>query len=121
MALDRSGGSGFGAGFSKRWLVIRSRMNLMPVEVVMPKLGLNMTEGIILEWLKQEGDQVIRGEPLFVVETDKVTSETQAQDSGTLARILIPAGETVPVRTVVALITRGGQRCEAPAQRLHWR
>jgi pyruvate dehydrogenase E2 component (dihydrolipoyllysine-residue acetyltransferase) len=70
----------------------------------MPKLGLNMTEGLLVEWLKKEGDPVQRGDVLFIVETDKVTSEAEAQVSGTLARIVVPAGETVPVRTVVALI-----------------
>jgi pyruvate dehydrogenase E2 component (dihydrolipoamide acetyltransferase) len=71
----------------------------------MPKLGLNMTEGLLVEWLKKEGDPVQHGETLFVVETDKVTADSEAQVSGTLAKILVAAGETVPVRTVVALIT----------------
>jgi pyruvate/2-oxoglutarate dehydrogenase complex dihydrolipoamide acyltransferase (E2) component len=53
----------------------------MPVDVVMPKLGLNMTEGLLLEWLKKEGDPVQRGEALFIVETDKVTTESEAQVS----------------------------------------
>ncbi|HET6443890.1 MAG TPA: biotin/lipoyl-containing protein, partial [candidate division Zixibacteria bacterium] len=76
----------------------------MPTEVVMPKLGLNMVEGTIVQWLKQEGDSVKQGELLFVVETDKITTESEAQVEGILAKILIAAGELVPVSTPVALI-----------------
>jgi pyruvate dehydrogenase E2 component (dihydrolipoamide acetyltransferase) len=84
----------------------------MPIEVVMPKLGLNMSEGRLLEWLKKEGDLVKRGDPLFIVETDKVTTESEAQVSGVLDKILIPAGDTVPVRTVVAHILAEGEQQE---------
>jgi pyruvate/2-oxoglutarate dehydrogenase complex dihydrolipoamide acyltransferase (E2) component len=58
----------------------------MPIEVVMPKLGLNMSEGRLLEWLRKEGDSIQRGDPLFVVETDKVTTESEAQVSGILGQ-----------------------------------
>jgi pyruvate dehydrogenase E2 component (dihydrolipoamide acetyltransferase) len=80
----------------------------MPTEVVMPKLGLNMSEGLLVEWLKKEGDPVTRGESLFVVETDKVTTESPAQVSGVLGKILVSAGEIVPVRAVVAYILAEG-------------
>ncbi|OHB65940.1 MAG: hypothetical protein A2Y76_11025 [Planctomycetes bacterium RBG_13_60_9] len=82
----------------------------MAVQVVMPKLGLNMTEGTIVQWLKGEGDRVEQGEPLFVLETDKTTMEAEAQASGFLGRILAPAGETVPVATVVAIIVAEGEQ-----------
>jgi pyruvate dehydrogenase E2 component (dihydrolipoamide acetyltransferase) len=59
----------------------------MVVEIVMPQLGLTMETGIIAQWLRQDGDKVIVGEPLFVVETEKSTVEVEAQESGTL-RIL---------------------------------
>jgi pyruvate dehydrogenase E2 component (dihydrolipoamide acetyltransferase) len=85
----------------------------MPIEVVMPKLGLNMSEGLLVEWLKKEGDPVTRGEPLFVVETDKVTTESQAQVSGVLGKILVPAGDTVPVRAIVAHILSEGDAPKA--------
>jgi len=81
----------------------------MAVQVVMPKLGLNMTEGTVVQWLKREGDRVERGEPLFVLETDKTTMEAEAQASGVLGRILAAAGETVPVATVVAIIVAEGE------------
>ena len=50
----------------------------MPSDVVMPKLGLNMTEGLLVEWLKKEGDPVKKGDLLFSVETDKITTEAEA-------------------------------------------
>ncbi len=86
----------------------------MTTEVVMPKLGLNMSEGLLVEWLKKEGDPVKRGEPLFIVETDKVTTESTAQVDGRLAKILVEAGQTVPVRTVVALLAAEGEQVSAP-------
>ena len=70
----------------------------------MPKLGLTMTEATLAEWLKREGDRVEAGEALFVFETDKSTLEFEAPVSGTLTAILVPAGQTVPVYTPVAVI-----------------
>ena len=81
----------------------------MPNDVVMPKLGLNMTEGLLVEWLKKEGDPVKKGDLLFSVETDKITTEAEANVDGVLAKILVKGGETVPVRTVVGLITAPGE------------
>jgi pyruvate dehydrogenase E2 component (dihydrolipoamide acetyltransferase) len=75
-------------------------------EVILPKLGQTMEEGTIVEWLKQEGEPVQRGEVLFMVETDKATLEVEASARGFLRKILVPVGETVPVLTVVALITK---------------
>ena len=85
----------------------------MPVELVMPKLGLNMEEGLLVEWLKKEGDRITKNDALFVVETDKVTNEYIATTNGILAKILIKGGETVPVRTVVGLITVEGETLDA--------
>ena len=56
----------------------------MATEVIMPVLGLTMESGTIVEWLKQEGDQVTEGEILFTVETDKSVMEVEAKASGTL-------------------------------------
>lgn len=77
----------------------------MVTEVILPKLGQTMEEGTVVEWLKQEGEPVQRGELLFMVETDKATLEVEATARGFLRKILVPVGETVPVLTVVALIT----------------
>ncbi len=78
----------------------------MVTEIILPKLGQTMEEGSIIEWLKQEGDPIKRGEVLFSVESDKATLEVEASKKGFLRKILVPAGEIVPVLTVVALITR---------------
>jgi len=78
----------------------------MVTEVILPKLGQTMEEGTIVEWLKQEGEPVQRGELLLMVETDKATLEVEAPAKGFLRRILVPAGQTIPVLTVVALITK---------------
>jgi len=81
----------------------------MPVEIVMPKLGLTMTEGKIVEWNFKEGDPVGQGEILFVLETEKVTYEVEATASGILARILVQGGETVPVGTVIGYLVQEGE------------
>ncbi len=81
----------------------------MPLEIVMPKLGLTMTEGRVVEWMKKEGDPIKKGEILFVLETEKVTYEVEAPEDGTLGKIVHPANDTVPIGGVVALILRPGE------------
>jgi pyruvate dehydrogenase E2 component (dihydrolipoamide acetyltransferase) len=78
----------------------------MITEVILPKLGQTMESGAIIDWLKEEGDPVQRGEVLFTVESDKAVLEVEATARGFLRKILVPAGQTVPVLTAVALITR---------------
>ncbi|HUY95125.1 MAG TPA: 2-oxoglutarate dehydrogenase, E2 component, dihydrolipoamide succinyltransferase [Terracidiphilus sp.] len=73
-------------------------------EVVMPQLGESIFEGTITQWLKKAGDAVQKDEPLFEISTDKVDAEIPAPVSGIVREILIPAGETVQVNTVVAII-----------------
>ena len=75
-------------------------------EVILPKLGQTMEFGTIIEWLKQEGDQIQRGEVLFTVESDKATLEVESPTKGYLRKILVPAGEEHPVLIPVALITK---------------
>ena len=77
----------------------------MITEVILPKLGQTMEEGAIVEWLKEEGDPVQRGDALLSVESDKAVLEVEASARGFLRRILVPAGQKVPVLTAVALIT----------------
>jgi dihydrolipoamide dehydrogenase len=81
----------------------------MPLEIVMPKLGLTMTEGLIVEWKKKEGESVKKGDILFVLETEKVTYEVEAPEDGTLGKILVRAQETVPVGAVVAYLMKPGE------------
>jgi pyruvate dehydrogenase E2 component (dihydrolipoamide acetyltransferase) len=85
----------------------------------MPKLGLTMTEATLIEWLKGDGDQVAKGEPLFVLESEKSMLEIEAPTSGTL-HILIPAGETVPVQTPIAtLVQAASTRTQEPETAAH--
>jgi pyruvate dehydrogenase E2 component (dihydrolipoamide acetyltransferase) len=85
----------------------------MPVEIVMPKLGLTMTEGLIVEWRKKEGDPVKKGDILFVLETEKVTYEVEAPEDGTIGKILVKEQETVPVGALVAYLLRPGESAAA--------
>lgn len=85
----------------------------MPSEIVMPKLGLTMTEGLIVEWKKAEGDQVKKGEILFVLETEKVTYEVESPEDGILGKIHVQAGETVPVGAPVAHLLQPGEDASA--------
>jgi 2-oxoglutarate dehydrogenase E2 component (dihydrolipoamide succinyltransferase) len=81
----------------------------MPEKVVMPQLGESIVEGTVTGWHKQEGDEIEEFDALLDVETDKVTSEIPSPASGTLLKILVPVGETVPVGTVLAWIGKPGE------------
>jgi dipeptidyl aminopeptidase/acylaminoacyl peptidase len=81
----------------------------MAAELIMPKWGLSMEEGLIAQWLKQEGEPVARGEPVVEVETEKMTNVVEAPADGVLARILYPEGSTVAVTRVIALIAAPGE------------
>lgn len=88
----------------------------MPTEVRLPRWGMGMLEGTVLRWYKQEGDPVTAGEPLAEVEAAKLTQPIAAPTSGVLARVVVPAGATVPVNELLALITAPGEALpEAPA------
>lgn len=76
----------------------------MASKVVMPPLGEVMEEGKVLSWLKREGETVEKGDPLFEVETDKVTMVVEAQATGTLLKVLVPEGSSVPIGTTLAFI-----------------
>ena len=77
--------------------------------VVMPKLGLTMTEGTVSKWLKKVGDTVTEGEPLFEVETDKLTNTIEASASGVLRHLFVEEGITVPVLDKVAIIAEAAE------------
>jgi pyruvate dehydrogenase E2 component (dihydrolipoamide acetyltransferase) len=79
------------------------------VEVVIPMLGITVERGKIVEWLKKEGDQVEKGEIIFIVEVEKATTEVESPASGILAKILIPVGLEVPILSVAAVITAPGE------------
>jgi pyruvate dehydrogenase E2 component (dihydrolipoamide acetyltransferase) len=78
-------------------------------EVKLPRLGQGMESGTIVRWLKNEGERVEKGEPLFEVDTDKATQEVEAEASGVLLKIAIAEGE-VPVGQTIAVIGEEGER-----------
>ena len=94
----------------------------MATKVVMPTLGLTMTEGTIEEWKANEGDKVNKGDVLFSVSTDKLTNDIEAEESGTLLKVVHPAGSVVECKKTIAWIGEEGEAIpeddgdEAPAE-----
>jgi 2-oxoglutarate dehydrogenase E2 component (dihydrolipoamide succinyltransferase) len=84
------------------------------VDVVMPQMGVSVSEGTITRWLKQEGEQIEADEPLLEISTDKVDTEVPSPASGTVTQILVQEGETVDVGTKLGQIG-GSATVEAPA------
>jgi pyruvate dehydrogenase E2 component (dihydrolipoamide acetyltransferase) len=80
----------------------------MPAEIFMPALGMNQDTGKIIEWLAQEGQEVMKGQPVMVVETDKATVELEAPATGKLVNVTAKDGDEVPVGQVIALIVKEG-------------
>ena len=76
----------------------------MAEELILPKWGLTMEDGVVHAWRKREGDPVATGEVLVEIETDKITTELESPSDGYLAKILVQADETVPVGTLLAVI-----------------
>lgn len=76
----------------------------MEKKLTMPKLRPEMRSGVLCAWLKDEGDTVAAGEPLFEVETDKVVNQIEATESGVLKKQLFEEGDTVNVETPVAIL-----------------
>src|SRR3989449_2019828 len=87
----------------------------MATEVKLPRLGQGMESGTIVKWLKSEGDKVEKGEPLYELDTDKVTQEVEAEASGVLLKIAISEGE-VEVGKTIAVIGEQGEEVEVEPQ-----
>jgi len=89
----------------------------MPIDVTIPEVGESITEGILAEWSKADGDLVARDEPLLVLETDKITMNVNAEEAGRL-KILVAEGEAVQVGQKVATIDTdaAGEAPAAPAE-----
>src|SRR5881398_3148256 len=84
------------------------------VDVVMPQMGVSVSEGTITKWLKREGEQVEADEPLLEISTDKVDTEVPSPASGTLTQIFVQEGETVDVGTKLGQIGRSGRLLPSP-------
>src|SRR5687767_15745246 len=93
------------------------RAPLMANQVTLPRLGQGMEPGTIVRWLKSEGDRVEKGEPLYELDTEKVTQEIEADASGILLRILAKEDEEIDVGKAVAVIGEEGEEvAEAEAE-----
>ncbi|HKX78303.1 MAG TPA: biotin/lipoyl-containing protein [Novosphingobium sp.] len=75
----------------------------MAIEILLPKIGFSMTEGVLAEWLAEDGATIDAGQPLFAIESDKSTNEVEAPASGVL-RIKAQPGETYEVGAVLGTI-----------------
>ncbi|HVB63217.1 MAG TPA: dihydrolipoamide acetyltransferase family protein [Nitrolancea sp.] len=87
----------------------------MAKTLVMPQMGYDMDSGTLLRWLKQEGEQVERGEPIAEIETDKVNLEIESFDSGIVRKHLVTEGQTVPVGEGIAIIGTADESIDLPA------
>jgi 2-oxoglutarate dehydrogenase E2 component (dihydrolipoamide succinyltransferase) len=85
------------------------------IDVVMPQMGVSVSEGTITKWLKQEGEKIAADESLLEISTDKVDTEVPSPGEGIVQQILVQEGETVEVGTKLAVIVPEGAEAEAPA------
>jgi len=90
----------------------------MATNVIMPALGVAQEKGTLINWLKAEGQNVTKGEPLMEVETDKATVEIEAPASGILANVTASPGDEIPVGNKIALILAPGEKAETVTSRV---
>ena len=88
----------------------------MSSQVTLPRLGQGMETGTIVRWLKSEGESVEKGEPLYELDTEKVTQEVEAEASGVLLKILAGEGEEIEVGKAIAVIGQEGEEVSVPAE-----
>lgn len=81
----------------------------MATDVILPSMGFDMTEGKLVTWLKKEGEKVEKDQAIAEIETEKATVEIVATVSGVLAKIIVKAGQTVPVGTIIGVIAEPGE------------
>jgi dihydrolipoamide dehydrogenase len=84
----------------------------MPAQIKMPQQSDTMTEGMVVRWLKREGEKVKSGEVIAEIETDKANMEMESPQAGTLAAIVVREGQKVPVGATLALLATGGEKPE---------
>ena len=89
----------------------------MATEVKLPRLGQGMESGTIVKWLKSEGDKVEKGEPLYELDTDKVTQEVEADASGVLLKIAVSEGEVEVGKTIAVIGEQGEEVAAEPRSR----
>lgn len=81
----------------------------MAVKVIMPQAGQDLETGVVKQWLKAEGDQVAKGEPLVQIETEKINLDVEAPASGVLLRILVPNDTEIAIFSTIAIIGQPGE------------
>lgn len=90
----------------------------MPVDVIMPKVDMDMATGVVAAWHKGDGESVSKGEPLFDIETDKAAMEVESPATGTLQFIAAGPGDEVPIGATIGWIFAEGETLERPASAL---
>jgi len=89
----------------------------MPADIVMPRLSDTMESGTVAHWLKGEGDTIKKGEPIAEIETDKAVMPLESDVNGTIAKILLPEGQSAPIGTTIATVAKAGEATVArPAE-----
>ena len=88
----------------------------MATDVKLPRLGQGMESGVIVRWLKSEGEPVAKGEPLYELDTDKVTQEVESELDGVLTKIVVPEGDVEVGATVAVIESDGASPAPADAQ-----
>ncbi len=87
----------------------------MAETINMPKLGFDMAEGVLVRWVKKEGEAINKGDVLAEIETDKATVEVESATAGTVLSLLVNEGDVVPVSAPIAVIGEAGEKVDSPA------
>ena len=86
----------------------------MAETISMPKLGFDMSEGVLVRWVKNEGENINKGDVLAEIETDKATVEVESSASGVVRKLLAGQGDVVPVGAPIAIVGSADEKIEAP-------
>ena len=87
----------------------------MAETISMPKLGFDMAEGTLVRWVRNEGEQINKGDVLAEIETDKATVEVESSASGVVLKLLVDQGAVVPVSTPIAVVGEKGEKVDVAA------
>ena len=89
----------------------------MAETITMPKLGFDMAEGTLVRWVRNEGENINKGDVLAEIETDKATVEVESPAGGVVRKLLVDAGAIVPIGTPIAIIGSADEKIDMPAER----
>jgi pyruvate dehydrogenase E2 component (dihydrolipoamide acetyltransferase) len=87
----------------------------MAETIIMPKLGFDMAEGTLVRWIKNEGDQINKGDVLAEIETDKATVEVESSASGVVRKLIVDQGAVVPIGAAIAIVGTADEKIEEPS------